>query len=156
MWDISTHHCLKTVRLHFPCLQPGRIPEHGNFPFLLMSPPLPEHTRPHLVVGCKDYLALLNLSETQRGGGGWLADKGRESGPEMESGPPVSCALYNPTLKQVVTGHTNSSVSLWNVETGRRQLQILNAHGEVELTCMSLDSSHRRVITGACNGTIKV
>uniref|UniRef100_A0A3Q3LNG2 Uncharacterized protein n=1 Tax=Mastacembelus armatus TaxID=205130 RepID=A0A3Q3LNG2_9TELE len=113
IWDISTHHCLKTVHLQFPCLQHGRIPEHGNFPFLLLSPPLPVDTQPHLVVGCKDYLA------------------------------------------QVVTGHANSSLSLWDVETGRRRLLILNAHGEDELTCMTLDSSHRRLITGARNGTIK-
>lgn len=156
VWDISTHQCLKTVRLHFPCMQPGRIPEHGNFPILLLSPPLPEHTQPHLVVGCKDYLALLSLAETRRGGGEWLTDEGREFGPEIQSGPPLSCALYNPTLRQVVTGHTDSSVTLWNVETGRRQLQILNAHGEEELTCMTLDSTHRRLITGARNGTLKV
>ncbi|KAK2884947.1 hypothetical protein Q8A73_021421 [Channa argus] len=156
VWDISTHICLKTVRLHFPCLQPGRIPEHGNFPFLLLSPPLPEHTQPHLVVGCKDYLALLSLAETGRGRGGWLTDIGREFGPDIQTGHALSCALYNPTLRQVVTGYANSSVSLWDVDTGRRQLQILNAHGEEELTCMTLDSSHRRLITGARNGTIKV
>ncbi|XP_062299179.1 WD repeat-containing protein 49 [Scomber scombrus] len=151
VWDISTHHCLKTVGLPFPCLQPGRIPEHGNFPFLLLSPPLPEQTQPHLVVGCKDYLALLDLAERERGGGGWLTDEAREL-----NGPALSCALYNPTLKQVVTGHADSSVSLWDVGTGKKRLQICNVHGEDELTCMALDSSHRRLITGACNGTIKV
>ncbi|XP_038592361.1 WD repeat-containing protein on Y chromosome isoform X3 [Micropterus salmoides] len=156
VWDISSHHCLKTIGLHFPCQQPGRIPEHGNFPFLLLSPHLPEQTQSHLVVGCKDYLALLNLAEGKRGGGGWLTDEGRETGPEIQSSPALSCALYNSTLRQVVTGHTDSSVSLWDVETGRRRLQILNAHGEDELTCMALDSSHRRLITGARNGTIKV
>ncbi|GLD57556.1 WD repeat-containing protein on Y chromosome-like protein [Lates japonicus] len=156
VWDISTHHCLKTIRLQFPCLQPGRIPEHGNFPFLLLSPPLPEETQPHLVVGCKDYLALLSLAETRRGGGGWLTEGDGGFGPEIQSGTALSCALYNPTLRQVVTGHADSSVSLWDVETGRRGLQILNAHGEDELLCMTLDSSHRRLITGARNGTIKV
>ncbi|KAG7226387.1 hypothetical protein INR49_013798 [Caranx melampygus] len=148
VWDISTHHCLKTVRLQFPCLQPGRIPEHGNFPFLMLSPPLPEDTQPHLVVGCKDYLVLLNLAEKRRGVG--------KFGLDIHSGPALSCALYNPTLRQVVTGHVNSSVTMWDVETGRRQLQIFNAHGEEELLCMALDSSHRRLITGARNGTIKV
>lgn len=106
----------------------------------------------HLVVGCKDYLALLNLAETKRGGGGWLTDEG----PKVQSGAALSCALYNSTRRQVVTGHADSSVSLWDVETGRRRLQILNAHGEDELNCMTLDSSHNRLITGARNGTIKV
>ncbi|XP_044035697.1 WD repeat-containing protein on Y chromosome isoform X2 [Siniperca chuatsi] len=154
VWDISSHHCLKTVSLQFPCQQPGRIPEHGNFPFLLLSPPLPEQIQSHLVVGCKDYLALLSLAETRRGGGGWLTDEGREPGPKIQSA--LSCALYNSSLRQVVTGHVDSSVSLWDVETGKRRLQILNAHGEDELTCMALDSSRRRLITGARNGTIKV
>ncbi|XP_019938498.2 cilia- and flagella-associated protein 337 isoform X1 [Paralichthys olivaceus] len=154
VWDISTHLCLKTLRLQFPCLQPGRITEHGNFPFLFLSPPLPVETLPHLVVGCKDYLARLYLAETRRGRGGWLTSEQWEYGPEISVA--LSCALYNPTLGQVVTGHADSSVSLWDIETGRRQLQILNAHGEDELLCMTLDSTHRRLITGARNGTIKV
>ncbi|KAM9425879.1 cilia- and flagella-associated protein 337-like [Pholidichthys leucotaenia] len=151
VWDISTHDCLKTVRLQFPCLQPGHIPEHGNFPFLLLSPPLPDEMQPHLVVGCQDYLAVLNLAEMRRGGGGWLTDEDFRT--EM---PCLSCAIYNPVLRQVVTGQTDSSVSLWDMETGRRRLHITNAHGEEVLTCMALDSSHRRLITGARNGTIKV
>ncbi|KAJ4940302.1 hypothetical protein JOQ06_026611 [Pogonophryne albipinna] len=154
VWDISSHQCLKCVALQFPCQQPGRIPEHGNFPFLLLSPPLTE--QPLLAVACKDYLAVLSLSERRRGGGGWLTDEGREPGPNTQSGPPLSCALYNPTLRQVATGHEDSSVSLWDVETGRRRLQILNAHGEEGIARMALDSSHRRLITGARNGTIKV
>uniref|UniRef100_A0A3P9BRY8 Uncharacterized protein n=1 Tax=Maylandia zebra TaxID=106582 RepID=A0A3P9BRY8_9CICH len=126
VWDISTHQCLKVLRLQFPCLQPGRIPEHGNFPFLLLSPPLPDEMQPHL-----------------------------EFRTEFKQGPYLSCALYNPTLRQVVTGHADSSVFLWDVETGRRRLYILNAHGEEVLSSMALDSSHRRLITGARNGTIK-
>ncbi|XP_070846027.1 cilia- and flagella-associated protein 337 [Chaetodon trifascialis] len=154
VWDISSHHCLKTIRLQFPCQQPGRIPEHGNFPFLLLSPP--PHEQSHLVVGCKDYLALLSLAKTRRGGGGWLMGEGGDTEPKIQSSPALSCVLYSSTLRQVVTGHADSSVSLWDIETGRRQLQILNAHGEDELTCMALDSSLRRLITGARNGTIKV
>ncbi|XP_029934265.1 WD repeat-containing protein on Y chromosome-like [Myripristis murdjan] len=141
VWDISTHHCLRTVRLQFPCLQPGRIPDQGNFPLLLLSPPLPGLRQPQLLVGCKDYLALLTVAERRRGG--WRS-------------PALSCALYNPTLRQVVTGYADSSLSLWDVATGGRRLTISNAHGEMPLTCMTLDSSHRRLITGARNGTIKV
>lgn len=152
MWDISTHHCLKTIYLQFPCQQPGRIPDHGNFPFLLLSPPLSEHA--HLLVACKDHLALLPLSEMRRGEGRWLTDEGSEA--TLQSGPALSCALYSSTLRLVVTGRVDSSVSLWDVETGRWRLQILNAHGEEEVTCMTLDSSHRRLITGSHSGTIKV
>lgn len=106
----------------------------------------------HLVVACKDYLALLRLAETKRGG----LEARRDPGSQIQSGPALCCALYSSTLRQVATGHADSSVSLWDAETGRRRLRISNAHGGEELTCMALDSSHRRLITGARNGTIKV
>lgn len=144
-WDLVSHSCLKTIHLLFPCQQPSRIPEHGSFPFLLLSPPLSE--QPHLVVGCCDYLALLHLSENRSAGAGGLADRGREG---------LTCALYNSTLRQLVTGHADSSLSVWDVETGRGRLQILNAHGGEAVTSMALDSSHRRLISGSRSGTIKV
>ncbi|XP_075890706.1 cilia- and flagella-associated protein 337-like isoform X3 [Nelusetta ayraudi] len=153
VWDISSHRCLKSVRLQFPCQQPAQILEHGNFPFLL---PSPSHCqRAHLVVGCKDYLALLPLAEGKGGEGDWSGVSQHSS---SGGGSPalLSCALYNPTLMLLVTGHGDSSVFTWDVETGRRRLHILNAHGEEEVTCLALDSSHRRLITAACSGTIKV
>lgn len=101
------------------------------------------------MVGCRDYLALLHLPETRSAGAGRLTGGGRE-------GPGITCALYNSTLRQVVTGHADSSLSIWDVETGRRRLQILNAHGDEMVTSMALDSSHRRLITGSRSGTVKV
>ncbi|KAM8889111.1 cilia- and flagella-associated protein 337 [Synchiropus picturatus] len=147
VWDITSQKCLKTVFLHFPCLQPLCIPEHCNFPFLLMSPPLSDGTLPNLVVGCKDDLVLIPLAEEDAAYEGCLADEGKAT---------LLCAEYNPTLRQVVTGHSDSSLSVWDVVTGVRQLQVRNAHGVVAITCMALDHSHRRLITGADNGTIKV
>lgn len=147
VWDLVRHACLKTIRLDFPCQQPSQIPQHGSFPFLLLAPPLSE--QPHLVVGCGDYLALLRLSESRSAGAGGLAGGGRQ-------GPGLTYALYNPTLRQLVTGHTDSSLSVWDVETGRMRLRILNVHGGEAVTSMALDSSHRRLVTGSRSGTIKV
>ncbi|TWW81472.1 WD repeat-containing protein 49 [Takifugu flavidus] len=147
VWDLVSHACLKTIHLQFPCQQPSRIPEHGGVPFLLLSPPLSE--RPHLVVGCRDYLALLHLPETRSARAGGSSGGGGE-------GPGITCALCNSTLRQVVTGHADSSLSIWDVESGRTRIQILNAHGEEAVTSMALDSSHRRLITGSRSGTIKV
>ncbi|XP_067101289.1 cilia- and flagella-associated protein 337 [Osmerus mordax] len=159
VWDISSHRCLRTLHLQFPCLQPGHSPEYGNFPFLLVTPPLPSLTPPHLLVSCKDFLALLRLGERGKGGymeriagGGW-----REAGGVRQlQHTPFSCALYNPTLRQVVTGSNDSTVLVWDVATGAWLMTISNAHGEEEVTCMALDSSHRRLITASTNGTIKV
>ncbi|XP_045580316.1 WD repeat-containing protein on Y chromosome [Salmo salar] len=153
VWDISSNRCLRTVHLQFPCLQPGRAPEHGNFPFLLVAPPFLMQTPPHILVSCRDYLARLRLEEGERGE---EQGEGRRGGGRQCHGAPLSCALYNPTLKQVIAGCDDSSVSVWDVETGRLRLKITSAHGEEEITCMALDSSHRRLITGARNGTIKV
>ncbi|KAJ7984792.1 hypothetical protein DPEC_G00358450 [Dallia pectoralis] len=145
VWDISSHCCLRTVRLQFPCLLPGRTPGHGNFPFLLVAPPLPSQTPPHILVSCRDYLARLRL----KGGG-----EGRRTQSPAGS---LSCVLHNPTLKQVIGGCEDSSVSVWDIETGSLCLRISSAHGDEPITCMALmDSSHRRLVTGARNGTIKV
>ncbi|CAG04417.1 unnamed protein product [Tetraodon nigroviridis] len=147
VWDLVGHACLTTIRLLFPCQQPSRTLEHGGFPFLLLVPPLSE--QPHLVVGCRDYLALLHLSESTSARAGGLADGGGE-------GPGLTCALLSSALRRLVTGHADSSLSVWDVETGRRRLQILNAHGREAVTSMALDSSHRRLISGSRSGTIKV
>lgn len=101
------------------------------------------------MVGCRDYLALLHLPETTSARAGGLSGGGRE-------GPGITCALYNCALRQVVTGHADSSLSVWDVESGRTRIQVLNAHGEEVVTSMALDSSHRRLITGSRSGTIKV
>lgn len=149
VWDLVSHACLKSIRLHLPWQQPGRSPEHGSFPFLLLAPPLSEQH--HLVVACRDHLALLHLSpsESRPAGAGGLAEGGG-------GGPGLTCALYSSTLRQLVTGHADSSLSVWDVQTGRMRLQILNAHGGEAVTSMALDSSHRRLITGSRSGTIKV
>ncbi|KAG7491778.1 hypothetical protein MATL_G00007240 [Megalops atlanticus] len=140
IWDISSQRCLRTLLLKFPCVQAGHALEHGNFPFLLLS------AAPHvLLVSCRDYLGLLHLQQGDPKGGQLLTHNA-----------PLSSALYNPLLKQVVTGCDDSSVAVWDVETGEKYLQLSNAHGQEEITCMAFDTSQRRLITGARNGTIKV
>lgn len=98
------------------------------------------------MVGCRDYLALLHLSGPGSTGAGGLPGEG----------PGLTCALYSSALRQVAAGHSDSSLTVWDVETGRTRLRILNAHGEEAVTSMALDSSDRRLITGARSGAIKV
>ncbi|XP_030630928.1 WD repeat-containing protein on Y chromosome [Chanos chanos] len=135
IWDISSEQCVRTLQLDFPCIQPGRSPEHGSFPFLLDFA-----VTPVLLVTCREYMALLSLDTGDAG-----------NGPDQ-----LSCILYNPLFKQVVTAYVNSSLAVWDVETGVRCLEVKNAHGRAEITCMALDRRQRRLITGASNGTIKV
>ncbi|XP_069604801.1 cilia- and flagella-associated protein 337-like [Ranitomeya imitator] len=140
VWDISSHRCLQTIVLKFPCIQPGRLLEQGGFPFLLTSSP--PH---HLLVAYNDYIGMLTLAQTD---------------PIMEDstthGAPLSGLLYNAFFHQVVTASEDSSIIVWDVETGNKSLLLQNVHGEEEITCMTLDTSQRKLVTGARNGTIKI
>ena len=57
---------------------------------------------------------------------------------------------------QVVTGADDSTIGIWDLETGAKSMLFTNAHGGEEITCMTFDPSWRRLFTGARNGTIKV
>ncbi|KAG6936914.1 WD repeat-containing protein on Y chromosome-like [Chelydra serpentina] len=140
VWDIFSQACLQTLALKFPCVQPEQTLEQGDFPFLLIQ------QSPHLLlVSCADYIGLLKLTHVS---------------PEEEMlathDAPLCGALYNTFFHQVVTGADDSTVAVWDVETGAKCLLINNAHGKEEITCMALDSSQHRLITAARNGTIKV
>ena len=57
---------------------------------------------------------------------------------------------------QVATGCDSSVIALWDIETGNKSVVFSNAHGEEEITCMTFDTTYRRLFSGARNGTIKV
>ncbi|XP_075760105.1 cilia- and flagella-associated protein 337-like isoform X2 [Pelodiscus sinensis] len=140
VWDISSQACLQTLALKFPYVEPEQILEQGDFPFLFIQ------QSPHLLlVSCADYIGLLKLAHVS---------------PEEEMlathDAPLCGALYNTTFHQVVTGCDDSTVAVWDAETGAKHLLINNAHGKEEITCMALDSSQHSLITAARNGTIKV
>ncbi|XP_063816844.1 WD repeat-containing protein on Y chromosome-like [Pseudophryne corroboree] len=140
VWDISSHRCLQTLVLKFPCLHPGRTQEQGSFPFLLVQMP------PHrLLVSFSDYIGMLCFAHT---------DTNEETLTTHEA--PLSGVLYNSFFHQVVTGSEDSSVAVWDVETGNKSLLLNNVHGQEEITCMTFDNSQRKLITGARNGTIKI
>jgi len=168
MWSLSSHRCLRTMRLAFPCFGPGHDPEQSCFPFLLVHGPLPGKAPPHLLVACKDYLALLRLAEgrgddaaaaaSAAGGGGGREGEGLEvsSGQRGGGSAPISAALVAPPLGLVAIGRRDSSVDVWEAATGRRRFTVHGAHGGEELSCMSTDSGGRRLITGSRQGTVKV
>lgn len=58
-------------------------------------------------------------------------------------------------MVQVVTASADSSLAVWDVDTGCKTLEVKHAHGEEEITCVALDHTHRHLLTGASNGTIK-
>ena len=57
-------------------------------------------------------------------------------------------AIYNTFYKQVVTAADDSSVSVWDVESGDRCITFNRCHQDNEITCLAFDASLRRLITG--------
>ncbi|KAH9494635.1 hypothetical protein Btru_019804 [Bulinus truncatus] len=141
VWDIKEHVCLQTLAIKFPSALNGRMPEHGQFPVHLQGPP---HSA--FIVTCNDYIAALRL--------GKVVSTSYEQ--EITHDTQLCSAIYNKFLKQVVTGCDSSTISVWDIETGNRSLVLSNAHGDEEITCLTFDSSDRRLMSGARNGTIKV
>ena len=45
---------------------------------------------------------------------------------------------------------------MWDFTNGAKLLKIKEAHGEREITCLTMDSRCRRVLTGSSDGEVKV
>jgi hypothetical protein len=61
-----------------------------------------------------------------------------------------------PCIPKVVTAADDSTMAVWEVETGSKCMLFTNAHGNEEITCLAFDQTWRKLITGARNGTVKV
>ncbi|XP_067286401.1 cilia- and flagella-associated protein 337 isoform X4 [Pseudorasbora parva] len=138
IWDINSQQCIKTIQLKFPNIQACFSPEQGSFPLLLNLT-----MDPVLLVTCREYLAVLRLTKSQK------TESNNKSGL-------YTCALYNPHLAQVITACADSTLTVWDVKTGIKMMEVRNAHGKEEVSCMALDVHQRRLISAATNGTIKV
>lgn len=67
----------------------------------------------------------------------------------------VAFALYNTQFEQVISGDDGGIVSVWDIETGRIVQKF--AHGEGnKITAGSFDSTKRRLITAASDGSVKI
>ncbi|XP_041474209.1 WD repeat-containing protein on Y chromosome-like [Lytechinus variegatus] len=139
VWDLYEYTCLQTISVRFPCLQNARNPEFGMVNMVL-------YQGRELMTACADYIALLSL--------------GRNNA--LERRIPVThetqlcCTVYNSFFKMVATAADDSSISIWNVETGAKSFTIPEAHGNEEITCLTISTTGRKLYSGARNGTIKV
>ncbi|XP_055965044.1 WD repeat-containing protein on Y chromosome-like [Sorex fumeus] len=69
---------------------------------------------------------------------------------------PVVCCRYNPVFRQVVSCSEASVVKIWDFETGRLSSEFIGAHGNSGITCLTFDSSGRRLVTGGRDGRLKI
>ena len=137
-WDIKEQVCLQTIPVRFPFGH--RIPEHGPFPFLVVTSPINS-----LFIGRNDCLAEVKIVAMS-------ANKCSKT----THWRPLCAALYNPSMGQVITGCEGSVITFWDLSTGRRAQQIAEAHGAEEISCMTMDPSGRRLMTGDRSGNIHV
>nr|XP_012804527.2 WD repeat-containing protein 49-like [Jaculus jaculus] len=79
-----------------------------------------------------------------------------ESHLELSHQEPVVCCGYNPTFRHVVSCSEASMVKVWDCETGRQLSEFVGAHGHAGITCLTFDSSGRRLITGGRDGCLKI
>ena len=95
-WDLKEFFCLQTIPVHFPSTLGGKTPSFGLFPmdlYLNKSINSTETSLPGgLVLACNDYLCLMKLGQ----------DNARDNSLNETHKAPVSCAVYNPKLRQVI------------------------------------------------------
>nr|XP_020740054.1 LOW QUALITY PROTEIN: WD repeat-containing protein 49-like [Odocoileus virginianus texanus] len=79
-----------------------------------------------------------------------------EPHPMVSHKEPVVCCRYNPTFRQVISCSEASVVKVWDFETGRLLSEFTGAHGTAGITCLTFDSSGRRLVTGGRDGCLKI
>ena len=57
---------------------------------------------------------------------------------------------------QVITACEGSVICFWSLETGRKMVELTEAHGNEEISCMALDPTKSRLFTGTREGSIHV
>ncbi|KAM5288019.1 cilia- and flagella-associated protein 337-like [Ctenodactylus gundi] len=75
---------------------------------------------------------------------------------ELSHQEPVVCCRYNPAFRHVVSCSEASMVRVWDFETGRQLSEFTGVHGSAGITCLTFDSSGRRLVTGGRDGCLKI
>ena len=177
-WDVKEHVCLQTLAIRFPF---GHIiPEHGPYPLHLLKSPVNS-----LLICSNDCLAEIKLSglgvskstKTTHAkplcaalyNASMTQVRNRHVGAQnllWERDLYKDAELFGCLLKvllktfiftcQVITGCEGSVISFWDLLSGRKAQQLAQAHNYEEISCMAMDASEKRLMTGARNGSIHV
>ncbi|XP_043929175.1 WD repeat-containing protein 49-like [Protopterus annectens] len=69
---------------------------------------------------------------------------------------PVLCCGFNKAFRQVVSCTEGSAIKVWDLESGKQVFEFGGAHGDSAITCMTFDTSGRRLVTGGRDGCLKI
>ncbi|KAM9675026.1 LOW QUALITY PROTEIN: cilia- and flagella-associated protein 337-like [Dama dama] len=133
IWDLETNSCLFTASSKAS----GIRGEPGACLYL---------PGPGALCVAADILALLHLRLSSP----------HEPHPVVSHKEPVVCCRYNPTFRQVIICSEASVVIVWDFETGRLLSEFTEAPGTAGITCLTFDSSGRRLVTGGRDGCLKI
>ncbi|XP_062507876.1 WD repeat-containing protein on Y chromosome-like [Corticium candelabrum] len=136
-WDMREYVCIQSVSWKYPTT---RTPDHGSF--VLFLSPLASNM---LLLSCNNFVTEFRLQ-----GVGKYSTRFATT-----HSSPICSVVYNSSLKQVATGCEECVVTVWDINTGQRVLQLSNVH-DTDLTTMALDSKNRRLFTGSRSGHIKI
>lgn len=67
-----------------------------------------------------------------------------------------SLAVYNSVFGVIVSADESSSLAVWKVETGQCLGRFDRAHGVSKITSLAFDSTGRRLLSGAHDGSVRV
>ncbi|GBP62119.1 WD repeat-containing protein on Y chromosome [Eumeta japonica] len=142
VWDVHAQTCVQTY-IDIPSSVGERAP---------LSCAYNPHSR-ELVVGAID-VAVLSLDER-------LDTRHTDGSTHSRA---VSCVLYNPLFKIIITCGLDSNIMNWDPATGDRNVIVLKAHtcprhGElvpVEITAACFDPGYLLLLTGARDGSVQV
>ena len=68
----------------------------------------------------------------------------------------VTSILFNKNFSCIISGDEESNVHVWDINENKLTFKFMDAHNSNRITCVSLDSSGRRLITGSHDGSIKM
>ncbi|XP_048196561.1 WD repeat-containing protein 49-like [Perognathus longimembris pacificus] len=133
IWDLETHSCLFTASSKASGIK-------GEFATCLYLP------GPRALCVATDAVALLQLR----------LRSSAEPHLALSHQEPVVCCGYNPTFRHVVSCSEASVVKVWDLDTGTHLSEFIGDHGNAGVTCLTFDSSGRRLVTGGRDGCLKI
>ncbi|XP_062860513.1 WD repeat-containing protein 49-like [Trichomycterus rosablanca] len=131
VWDVSTQLCIQRVAGLFPKTRECRT--------LLFF----HEDRWRLLLSFNSDLWFLQLHK-------------EEKRKRMSHECVVTCVLYNPLFKQVISSDVNSGVTFWLIDTGQKVKHFPRCHGDAAISTMALDKTQMQLFTGGTDGVVMV
>ncbi|KAM6179026.1 cilia- and flagella-associated protein 337-like [Rhynchocyon petersi] len=138
IWDLETHSCLFTA-----CSKASGI--HGEPTACLYLP------RPRALCVVTDTVALLHLRPRYE-----VVLSLHEPHRVLSHREPVVCCCYNPAFRHVASCSEASVIRVWDLGSGRLSSEFVGTHGDAGVTCLTFDTSGRRLVTGGRDGCLKI